>query len=90
MKAYGIVGINDINENYIDIYTRSTKSIFDPISCICSLSMSIFRLFVFTFSFYQNNFDNYKIIEKIISKNIKPFKNKIDEKNEDNKKKNDG
>ena len=84
MKAFGIAGINDINDNYIDIYTRSTKSIFDPISCICSLSMTIFHIFVFAFSFYSNNFDNYKIIEKVISRNKKPFTKKNIEKNEDN------
>ena len=63
------------DNNYFDYYTRTKKGIFDPISSICSLSLAIYNGFIFAFcKFYSNNFDNYKIIEKILSKNTKTSK----------------
>ena len=65
-------------ENYIDIYSRTKKSIWTSFANICSLSVSIYSGFIFIFcKFYSNNFDNYKIIEKILSKNHNIYNNKI-------------
>ena len=62
----------DDPKNYYDIYSRKKKSIFDSIANICSLSLTIYNLFIFIFcNFYSKNFDNYKIIEKILIKNKK-------------------
>ena len=56
------------NFGYFDIYTRSRISIFDAIANICSLIISLYGVITFIFcSFYSNSFDNYKIIERILS-----------------------
>ena len=56
-------------EHYIDNYSRTKKSIWTSFANICSLSLTIHNVFIFVFcGFYSNNFDNYKIIEKILSK----------------------
>ena len=60
------------NENYFDYYSRTKKSIWTSFANICSLSVTIYNGFIFVFCrFYSNNFDNYKIIEKILSKKNK-------------------
>ena len=54
-------------DKYIE-YRRKKISIFDIIANICSLSLTIFHGFQFGFSFfYSQNFDNYKIIDKILT-----------------------
>ena len=78
------VNTNDPN-NYYDLYSRTKKGIFDPISSICSLALTLYNGFVFIFcNYYSNNFDNYKIIEKILIKSKKnPIKMKdINHKND--------
>ena len=58
------------------------RSIFDPIANICSLALTIYNAFILVFcGFYSNNYDNYKIVKKILSKGGKPY-NKINEKRE--------
>ena len=53
--------------NFLDNYTRSKKTILEPISNICSLSLTIYSIFNFIYcGFFSSNFDNYKIIEKIL------------------------
>ena len=71
--------------NYFDLYSRTKKGVFDPISSICSLALTVYNGFIFVFcGYYSNNFDNYKIVEKVLSKNKKkPMKMKdINEKND--------
>ena len=66
--------------NHWDEYNREKKSIFDALSNVCSLSLTVFNfLSFFLTGFYSNNFDNYKIVEKILF-NIKPEKKEIKEK----------
>ena len=61
-------------ESFSDNYIRTRKTIFDPISNICSLCLTIYNVFIFIFcGFYSNNFDNYKIIEKILLQNKKSY-----------------
>ena len=58
--------------NIFDKYNRSKKTILELISNICSLSLTIYNVFIFIYcGFFSNNFDNYKIIEKILSKRKK-------------------
>ena len=70
--------------NYFDDYTRSKKTIIEPISNISSLSMTFYGAFIFIYcSFFSNSFDNYIIIEKMLNKNERPIlknreKGKID------------
>ena len=75
--SYILINKNEYN-NYFDLYSRTKKGIFDPISCICSLALTVYNGFIFIFcGYYSKNFDNYKIVEKILSKNKKkPIKMK--------------
>ena len=60
--------------NYIDLYSRTKIGIFDPIANICSLALTIYNGFIFVFcGYFSNNYDNFKIIEKILSKRGKPY-----------------
>ena len=48
--------------NFLDNYTRTKKVIFEPISDICSLSLTIYNEFIFVYcGFFSNNYDNYLI-----------------------------
>ena len=61
-------------------YRRKKISIFDIIANICSLSLTIFHGFQFGFSFfYSQNFDNYKIIDKILTSKGKSKEKKIND-----------
>ena len=70
-EYYQIVSIKEFNRNnfgYYDIYSRDRISIFDAIANICALITTLYGVITFIFcGFYSNSFDNYKIIEKIIS-----------------------
>ena len=66
-----------IDFNHYDEYKRTPKSIWDTLANICSLSMTLLNGLSFTFvNYFSNNFDNYKIMEKIIynNNNFKPIK----------------
>ena len=66
-------------QNYYDIYSRKKKSIFNSIANICSLSLTIYNAIIFVFcGFYSNNFDDYKIIDRILFKAKIEKNNKID------------
>ena len=75
-KVLGFFSMNkDEDNDYIDLYSRTKKGIFDPISSICSLALTVYNGFIFVFcGYYSNNFDNYKIIERILAKNKKTDK----------------
>ena len=72
-------------------YKRSKKGILDVFADISALTMTILEIFVFAFgNFYSGNFDNYKIIEKVLSKEKRTtkFRNKdISDDKSDNKNK---
>ena len=62
----------EIDFDHYDEYTRTKKSFLDLISNVFSLSLGVFNaLSSFLAVFYSSNFDNYKIIEKILF-DIKP------------------
>ena len=65
-KFLGIISMRKENpNNYIDLYSRTKKGIFDPIVNICSLALTIYNIFIFVFcGYYSNNLDNYKIVKK--------------------------
>ena len=75
---YKIIGEIDfaIDYNHYEEYKRTPKSFWDTVANICSLSLTVFNGFTFIFvNYYSNNFDNYKIVEKILF-NRKPEINK--------------
>ena len=78
MKILSGLQINFHRINFCENYTRSKKTLLEPISNICSLSLTIYSIFIFVYcGFFSNNFDNYKIIEKILMKNKRQlFNNK--------------
>ena len=52
---------------HYDEYRRTPKSFWDTVSNICSLSMTILKgLSYILMNYFSNNFDNYKILEKIL------------------------
>ena len=56
-------------------YKRKKISIFDIFADICSLSLTIYSAFQFFFMFFfSENFNNYKIVQRIISKTDISFK----------------
>ena len=55
-------------DDYIE-YKRKKISIFDLIANVCSLALTIYNAFKLGFSIlYSSKFDNYKIIDRILSK----------------------
>ena len=65
----------DINYEHHEEYSRKVIGLIDVIANICSLSLTIFNAFTFLFyQIYSKNFDNYKIVQNILSnkENIKP------------------
>ena len=55
-----------------DKYTRTAKSIVDVLSNICALSSTVLNLIGLAYRFlYSQNFDNYKIIENILTEKLR-------------------
>ena len=66
---YRVIGAIQYNIDFssYDEYKRTEKDIFDSLSNACSLSLTLYNILSFFFvTFYSNNFDNYKITEKIL------------------------
>ena len=77
---------NSLNQldDYIE-YKRKKVSEFDLVANICSLALTIFNAFKLGFSIlYSSNFDNYKIIDRILSTRDISME-KISKKTEDTK-----
>ena len=63
-----------VDLNHYDEYTRTKKSFLVLISNVYSLSLGAFKILtLFLKFFYTNNYDNYKIVEKLLY-NIKAVK----------------
>ena len=82
---YRIVGYvkMDIDFNTYDQYKRTKISFFDVIANICSLSITVLGIFAFCVSnLYSNNYDNFQIVEKILSKDKENIINRDSSKSE--------
>ena len=82
----------EINDNNVVEYTRTKKSILTLFANICSLFSNIYFIMRFVAKYYSINYDNYKIINSIISKknsqsDKKPFTSLENLENEINLKK---
>ena len=67
-----MLGFNRNGFGIYDMYRRDKISIFDPIANICALITTLYGVLTFIFyGFYSKNFDNYKIVEKILSSRAK-------------------
>ena len=69
-RLLGFINLNNDHEDYIE-YRRKEINILDVLSIIGALFSSVKFVLFFIFSYYSKNFDNYKIIEKILYDNIK-------------------
>ena len=65
---YKILGRIEYSIDYgeRDEYKRTKKNIWNILSIIFSLSLTLFNALSVCLNFYSQNFDNYKIIEKIL------------------------
>jgi len=61
------------HQKYIE-YKRKRKTILDVVVKISSLFQTIRFAFLFFFKYYSKNFNNYKIIEKVLDINNKKFR----------------
>jgi hypothetical protein len=67
---FEVIGSYYTDRFIYDDYKRKRKSILDSLANIFSLWISLYNAFTFLFAvLYSKNFDKYKIIENIISKN---------------------
>ena len=58
--------------NDVDKYTRKAKSFLDVLTNVCALGSTVLNLMVLSYSFlYSKSYDNYKIIENILTKNMR-------------------
>ena len=73
--------MNYINDNS-QIYTRKAKSFLDVLTNVCALGSTILNLMALALSFlFSKNYDNYKIIENILTKKLRVnIKKDIEEK----------
>ena len=61
------------HQSYIE-YKRKRKTILDLIAKINSLFQTFHFFFLLAFKYYSKNFNNYKIIEKVLDMNNKNFR----------------
>ena len=76
---------NQYEDGNYDKYTRTSKSFIDAISNICALGSTVLNIMRIVYNFlYSKSYDNYKIIENILSEklriNINHINKNIDEK----------
>ena len=64
------ISINNIYQEYIE-YKRTRNSELDLVANIFSLFSNIFFILRIAFKFYSKNFNNYKVIENILSNKLK-------------------
>ena len=67
-KILGMINMRNKHNQYVE-YIRNKKSILDVLADIGALFSTLFSVFSFIFNFYSNNFDNYKIVKELLSKN---------------------
>ena len=73
-KAIGYINFI-LNDGNWDHYKRTKKSILDTFSNICSLGLTIYNVFKNGFLLlYSSNFNNYKIIQTILSGKVEKLK----------------
>ena len=60
-----------LDESQYDRYTREEDSILDVLAQICALSSTVLNLITLAYGvLYSQNYDNYKIVENILSKKM--------------------
>ena len=70
MKGFAFIFMKNEHNQYIE-YIRNKKSILDVLADIGALFSSLYSVFSFIFNFYSHNFDNYKIVNEVLTINEK-------------------
>ena len=65
-KLLGMFLVMNEHKQYIE-YKREKVSVLDVVANIGALFSTVFACFLFGFQFYSKNYDNYKIIESVLS-----------------------
>ena len=67
------VNFRNLHSSYIQ-FKRKRKTLLDLVAKITSLFQTLYFGFRFAFKYYSKNFNNYKIIEKVLDMNNKNFR----------------
>jgi hypothetical protein len=67
------VNFRNLHSSYIQ-FKRKRKTLLDLVAKITSLFQTLYFGFRFAFKYYSKNFNNYKIIEKVLDLNNKNFR----------------
>ena len=71
VKFLGMIGLENNHRQYTE-YKRTKKSVLDVLANIGALFSTFFACFIFVYKYYSSNFNNYYLIDKILtSKKIK-------------------
>ena len=73
VKLLMMVSFSNMHLSYVE-YKRKRKTILDLVAKITSLFQTLRFAFLFVFKYYSKNFNNYKIIEKVLDINNKNFR----------------
>ena len=86
IRILSIIEFGNIGD-IIEIYKRTPKNFIDVIAKIGALFSTFRAAFLIIFDLYSTNFDNYKIVQKIISNNKKiNYVDNVNTKKKDKKK----
>ena len=70
MRVFAMVNMTNSHNQYIE-YVRTEKLVLDVLADIGSLFSTFFSVFTFIYNFYSQNFDNYKIVNEVLTINDK-------------------
>ena len=70
MRVFAMIGMQNQHNQYIE-YVRTEKLVLDVLADIGSLFSTFFSVFTFIYNFYSQNFDNYKIVNEVLTINDK-------------------
>ena len=75
-KFIGIFGLENNHKQYTE-YTRIKKSVLDVLANIGALFSTFFACFIFVYKYYSSNYNNYYLIDKILtSRKIQKYEEK--------------
>ena len=70
MRVFAMIEMQNQHNQYIE-YVRTEKLVLDVLADIGSLFSTFFSVFTFIYNFYSQNFDNYKIVNEVLTINDK-------------------
>ena len=70
MRVFAMINMRNLHNQYIE-YVRTEKLVLDVLADIGSLFSTFFSVFTFIYNFYSQNFDNYKIVNEVLTINDK-------------------